>query len=397
MIVLTGADIVLPDRVLSGGSLLIDGDRIVAIESRVVDGPEGATRMDLSGAIIVPGFIDVHVHGVQGIDVLDGPGAIADVARRLTRFGVTAFCPTSIACAPQPLADLLAQIEVARASPGDDAARVLPAHLESNFINPEYKGAQPLECLRTPSVGAVREPPLRWGDYAAEDILDVITAHRESVGIVTVAPEIDGGLDLVQRLTAAGHIVSIGHSGATYEQALEAIEMGVCHATHLFNRMTALSHRAPGVPGAVLQSEAVAAEIICDGFHVHPALVALATRIKGPHGVMAITDGTAGSGLQVGTRARLGGRPIIVTDRTAELDDGTLAGSVLTMDGAFRMLLQQVGASVVEAARMCSSTPAEQLGLSDLGRIAVGAIADLTVLDSELRVKATFVGGRLCT
>lgn len=387
MIVLAGADIVLPDRVLSGGSLVIEGDRIVAIESSVVD-PEGAERVDLTGSVIVPGFIDVHVHGVEGVDVLDGSGSVANVARRLTKFGVTAFCPTSIACSPLPLAELLAQVEEARTSPLEGGARVLPAHLESNFINPEYKGAQPLECLRKPG-----HHHSGGGEYDGDDILHIIAAHASSVGIVTVAPEIEGGLDLVDKLSAVGHIVSIGHTGATYEQALDAIDAGVCHATHLFNRMTPLSHRAPGVPGAVLQSEAVAAEIICDGFHVHPALVALAVRAKGAHGVIAITDGTAGSGLPVGTRARLGGRPIVVTRRTAELEDGTLAGSVLTMDGAFRMLLQEVGVSLVQAARLCSTTAAEQLGLKDLGRIAVGAIADLTVLNAALRVRTTFVGG----
>src|SRR5690606_12721887 len=168
-------------------------------------------------------------------------------------------------------------------------------------------------------------------------------AGRTEIAIVTTAPEMPGGMELVWELREAGHIVSIGHSGATYEEARAAIDAGVSHATHLFNRMTPLLHREPGIVGAVLESPAVAAEIICDGYHVHPAVVAMTVAAKGVDRVMAITDGTAGSGLSIGSRTRLGGRAIVVKANSAELDDGTLAGSVLTMDGAFRMLVREAG------------------------------------------------------
>jgi N-acetylglucosamine-6-phosphate deacetylase len=390
MLLLSGADLVLPDRVLQRSSLLIDEDMIAAIEPRVVDTPEGATRIDLHGSIVVPGFVDVHVHGLEGVDVLDGDGAIARVASRLPRYGVTAFCPTSVACSPRDLTTMLVQVARARTAAPDEAAQVLPAHLESNFINPDFRGAQPLACIRT------AEPATGDAEYSGDDVLSAIREYENQVGIVTLAPEMPGGMDLVRRLTERGHRVSIGHSGATYEQAIAAVDAGVRHATHLFNRMTPMSHRAPGVPGAVLASEHVAAEVICDGFHVHPSLVRIATRAKGPGGIMAITDGTAGSGLPVGSRTRLGGRPITVTARTAELDDGTLAGSVLTMDGAFRMLVESAGLSLIEAARVCSTTPAEQLRLHGRGCVLVGAIADLVVLDRDLRVRGTFINGQLC-
>jgi N-acetylglucosamine-6-phosphate deacetylase len=270
---------------------------------------------------------------------------------------------------------------------------VLPAHLESNFINPDYHGAQPLECLRRPAVRSAGSAEQRSG-FSAQDILDTIAHHRKSVGIVTLAPEIDGGLDLARDLVSAGHLVSIGHSGASYDEARQAIDAGVRHATHLFNRMSTMSHRAPGVPGAVLQSAQVVAELICDGFHVHPALMQVAIRAKGVEGIMAITDGTAGSGLPVGSRTTLGGRPIVVTSRSAELDDGTLAGSVLTMDAAFRTLVNEVGLTVVEAARLCATTPARQLGLTETGRIEAGAAADLVVLDRQLQVAQTYLAGQ---
>src|SRR4029453_17799610 len=150
MIVLAGADLVLPDRLQRGGCLIIDGNRIVGIEPRDIDGPQGATRVDLRGHLIVPGFIDVHVHGIEGIDILDGPAAVAEVASRLPRFGVTAFCPTSVACAPAELTTLLTSVTGASAARQRGAAHVLPAHLESNFINPDWNGAQPRECLRPP-------------------------------------------------------------------------------------------------------------------------------------------------------------------------------------------------------------------------------------------------------
>ena len=302
MMVLAGADLVLPTGLVSRGTLIVRDGRIEAIETRHIDGPSGATRIDCSGQVIVPGFIDVHVHGVEGIDVLDGGSAVAEIARRLPKFGVTGFCPTSVACDPATLSELLTRVTAAQSTPAPRSARVLPAHLESNFIHPAWNGAQPRRCLRLPTPG--REPS--EGDFSTGEILAVIARHGAATGIITLAPELPGGMDLVRRFVAAGHRVSLGHTGATYDEARAAIAAGVHHATHLFNRMSSLTSRSPGVVGAVLESDAVAAEIICDGCHVHPALMSLAIRMKTARRLMAITDGTAGSGLPVGSRTRLG-------------------------------------------------------------------------------------------
>jgi N-acetylglucosamine-6-phosphate deacetylase len=213
------------------------------------------------------------------------------------------------------------------------------------------------------------------------------------VAIVTIAPELPGGIDLVRDLVKHGHRVSIGHSGATYDEARAAIEAGATHATHLFNRMSLPTSRAPGVVGAVLESNAVTAELICDGHHVHPSLVSTAIRVKSPSRVIAITDGTAAAGLPTGSRARLGDRTIIAGDRTALLEDGTLAGSILTMDGAFRML-RGLGWTLPEVARMCATTPADALGLRDTGAITPGNVADLVVFDRDFRVRQTYIGGQ---
>jgi N-acetylglucosamine-6-phosphate deacetylase len=395
MIVLAGADVVLPDRILAAGSIAIEADRIAAVQDRAVAVPQGTRLVPLAGAIIVPGFIDVHVHGLGGIDVLDGPEALGAVAARMPRHGVTAFCPTTVACTPDALDMLLSAVAAARATDTAAAARVLSAHLESNFINPAWNGAQPLECLRALPADARVTGGTFAGTFTGDDIVRVIANHQRQVGIVTLAPEIEGGMDLVRRFREAGHIVSIGHSGASHAGARAAIAAGVTHATHLFNRMSPFTHREPGVVGAVLESPEVAAEVICDGVHVHPSAVTLALALKGPGRVMAITDGTAGAGLPVGARTRLGGgRPIVVTARAAELEDGTLAGSTLTMDGAFRTLVQQCGLPLVTAARLCATTAAERLGLGDRGRIVEGAVADLTVLDDRLRVVQTYIAGR---
>ena len=389
MIALSGADLVLPDRVVPGGSIVIDRGRIAAIEPRAIDAAAGVTVINVANHILVPGFVDVHIHGVEGVDVLDGPDAVAAVASRLPKYGVTAFCPTSVACTPQRLTTLLEAVARAHAAPAPHAARVLPAHLESNFINPEWNGAQPLHCLRTYKPQG-RRPE---GDFASHEILQAIVSHRSSVGIVTLAPELPGGFDLIRDLIMAGHRVSLGHTGASYEEARAAIAAGAHHATHLFNRMSSLTSRSPGVVGAVLESESVAAEIICDGHHVHPSLVSMAIRLKSASRMMAITDGTAAAGLPQGARTHLGGQTIIVGDRTALLEDGTIAGSVLTMDAAFRMLVLTVGLSLPDAARMCSTTPAGATGMPDIGSIVAGKRADLVVLSRDLRVTQTYLAG----
>ena len=388
MIFLADADVALPDRLMSRATIVVEGDRVIDVLQEAPARSPGDLHFDLRNHTVVPGFIDVHVHGVEGTDSLDGADAIQRIAERLPRFGVTGFCPTSVACAPGDLRTMLAAVRAARFARPAGSSRVLPAHLESNFINPEYRGAQPLDCLRLPG-GQSRE-----GEFTGQQILAEIAAARPDVGIVTIAPEIDGALPLIRSLAAHGHLVSLGHSGATYEQAVEGISAGARHATHLFNRMTPVAHRAPGLAGAVLEHDDVAAEIICDSVHVHPSMVRVAIAAKSPSRIMAITDATAGAGLPPGSRAALGGRAITVRE-AAYLDDGTIAGSVLTMDRAFALLVSVMGQSPVDAATICSTTPARALGLHGFGVIAPGAMADLTVLGPDLTVTQTWIAGEL--
>jgi N-acetylglucosamine-6-phosphate deacetylase len=402
MIRLSGADLVLPDRLVSGGTLVVEGDRIVEIlapegeRHRHAEGTRGSDlEFHFRDHYIVPGFIDVHVHGVEGTDTLDGGTAIADMAGKLARYGVTAFCPTTIACDPRTLGRMLSSVRSARTTRPPGGARVLPAHLESNFINPEYKGAQPATCLRAPR-GAGRGPRkgAEGAEWTGDDILAEIAAARPDVGIVTLAPELDGAIDLIGDLVAHGHHISLGHSGATYEHAMDAVRAGARQATHLFNRMTPVAHRAPGLAGAVLECDEIVAELVCDGVHVHPAMMRVALAAKRPERIMAITDGTAGSGLAPGSHATLGGRRIAVRD-AAYLEDGTIAGSTLTMDRAFAKLVSEVGLSLPDAATVCATTPARALGLQGFGLLSPGAAADFAVLDRDLRVVQTWIAGTL--
>jgi N-acetylglucosamine-6-phosphate deacetylase len=384
----TGADLVLPDGVVSGCTLVVEDDRI----ADVVSGPRlagrGETRVDRSGRIVVPGFIDVHVHGAAGIDVLAGAGSVEAVAAQLPRWGVTAFCPTTMACAPADLDAVLAEVGRLRAQPAGARARVLPAHLESNFLNPEYRGAQPRSCLRSPRRDAA--PPA--GAFTTDDVIAAIDRGRADIAIVTMAPELDGGVDLLRTFVDRGLRVSLGHSGATFEQAQAAAAAGASQATHLFNRMRPMTHREPGLAGAVLATEDIAAELVADGYHVHPAMMRVVVAAKGPGRVMAITDGTAGSGLPAGARAELGGQ-VITVGRVAELEDGTMAGSVLTMDRAFATLVGGCGLALPVAAALCATTPARELGLHGHGVLAAGAVADFVVLGSSLDVIETWIGG----
>ena len=389
MLVVTAADIVLRDRV-QRGTIVVEGDRIAVIEGEPRRWPDDASRIDARNHFVLPGFVDLHVHGILGHDVLDEGDPLGPIAAALTHFGVTTFCPTTVACRPQALRRVLTQVERHRSHRQADSARVHGAHLESNFINPLMKGAQPPDCI-----WAVPGPHTHDGDAAAEEILTLVAEHRKNVAIVTMAPEIPRGLDLVRRLADMKILVSLGHSTADFEVANAAFDAGAHHATHLFNRMLPLGHREPGLAGAALAREDVITELICDGRHVHPSVLRFAIACKGTGGVVAISDGTAGAGLPAGSCATLGGQRITVASDAAFLDDGTLAGSTLTMDGAFRTLVQRAGQSVVSAAAMCATTPARALELDDRGVIAPGMLADLVILDRDYRVTHTCIAGRL--
>lgn len=409
--------LILEDRLVEGAVVRVSGDRIAAVFEGPDAGGEGRIPLIETDGWIVPGFVDLHVHGQAGHDVLDGDGAVAAVAAALPRSGVTAFCPTAVAAPPATLRRFLAEVNRLResgrtdtppaavapgvtsetgtvralrapATAGAVGARVLAAHLESVFINSAYAGAQPAGCLRDPDgPGAARA-----GSFSAVDVLRCLDEAGPAVGIVTLAPELPGALALVSRLAAAGVVVSLGHSAADAATAVAAFDAGARHVTHAFNRMRPMTSREPGLLGAALLRDDVRLELIADGAHVHADLCRLLLAVAGPGRVMAVTDATAAAGLAPGARARLGEHVIVAGARTAELEDGTIAGGVHPMDHVFRQVAAWRGP--LDAARVCATTPARALGHGDLGVIRPGACADFVLLDRERRVARTMVAGR---
>lgn len=375
--VIRGGDVVLPDRVAERHAVVIEDGAVAAVVPGGGDARADDGVVDVTGTLVLPGFVDMHVHGVCGHDVLDGPGVVAAIARILPRFGVTAWCPTSVACSAESLDAFLTEVAAVSASV-DAGARVLGAHLESNFINPAFRGAQPAEWLRTPAEG--------------RDVLEVIRRHRAEVATLTMAPEIPGGDALLAALVADGFRVSLGHSSATFDQADAAFRAGARGATHLFNRMPPLGHRDPGLAGAALARDGVVVELIGDGWHVHPAVMRMVWAVKGPGQVAAISDGTAGSACPRGTQARLGGRSVLVGE-VARLDDGTVAGSVTTISEVWSRWVHEVRVPLVDASRMCAATPAAAVGRPDLGSIVTGAPADLVAVEPGGQVRHTWIGG----
>jgi len=349
------------------GELVLQGGRIAAVDGRAVD--EAAARS--AGRLVVPGFVDLHVHGGGGADTMDGGDAVATLARLHARHGTTALLATTMTA---PLAEIEAalhalapQLEQRAAS----AARVLGVHLEGPYISAGRLGAQP-DCVRALSLD------------------ELLALHAiVPIRVVTLAPESAGSLAAIPSLVAAGLRVQIGHSDAGYEEALQALRAGASGFTHLFNAMSLLHHRAPGVAGAAL-AHAEFAELIPDLLHVHPGAIRAALRAV--PGLYAVSDATAAAGMPDG-RYRLGRQTVAKCLGAVRLADGTLAGSALTMDQALRNLVS-VGLPLADACARVSTVPARYLGLADRGRLAPGCSADLVVLDgATLQVRGVVVEG----
>jgi N-acetylglucosamine-6-phosphate deacetylase len=385
-LVLRGARLVLPEGVAEKTNLLLEDGRITRILSATekVDATH-AEEFDLGGLTVYPGFIDVHIHGAVGVDTME---ATADdlfrVARFLAREGVTAWLPTLV---PAPAEDyeraaksveqLMAEQDERRPS----AARALGLHYEGPFINSAQCGA-----LRPPYFRTYAKP---------EDVNDLpVASARGAIRMITVAPEIEGGIDLVCELVRRGWVVSIGHTRAGVESLEEASAAGARHMTHFFNAMSPLNHRAPGPVGWGLMRDDVTCDIIADGHHVAPLMLQLALRCKTTERLMLISDAVAPAGQGDG-EFRIWGETIKVHGRRTRNERGSIAGSVITMRDAVRQMLA-LGVAPHEASRMASGNPARLIGVADsCGTIEEGKRADLTALDEEGRVRLTLIGGRV--
>jgi len=369
---LTGARVVTPEGVLDPGWVEVHDGVIVAVgegQPPLTAGP----ATNLGGSWLLPGFIDLHVHGGGGHDVTSSPADLAAAVAFHRRHGTTRTLVSLVAAPVDELerqlgwvADLVAE----GADPG-----VLGAHLEGPFLSQLRCGAQPAEHLLLP-------------DLSVFDKL--LAASRSTLRTMTIAPELPGALPLIRAAVAAGVVVAVGHTDATYDETRAAVDAGARLFTHLFNGMTPMHHREPGTVGAALASS-IACEVINDGVHVHPALLGLVASVPGR--AVLVTDAISAAGLPDGSYV-LGGQAVQVSGGEPRLGDGTLAGSTLTMDAALRRAVRSGGLSVAQASAAASTNPARVLGIeAQCGAIAVGLAADLVTLDDELDLVRVMASG----
>jgi len=379
-IVIKNGMVITPSKTIEKGVVVFEDGKITAVgQKNRAKVPRNAKLLDASGKIVAPGFIDIHVHGGKGRDVMDASyEAVKDMAKFLVSHGTTSFVPTTIST---PRSELLRTVKAVKTAmeKGTDGAEVLGAHLEGPYINPEKRGAHDVNYVRLPSMDEVEE---------------IWEASNRAVKIVTLAPELEGSKTLIQKLKELGIVASIGHSNATYIQAVDAVKRGVRHATHMFNRMRGFDPREPGVVGAVLVHDELTAELICDGIHVHLAAMNLLIRVKGPERVVLVTDAIRAAGMPDGEYV-LGEQRIIVKDGVSRLESGDFAGSTLTMDRAVRNIMKLVGTPLQTAVKMATINPAAVINVDgNKGSLEPGKDADIVIIDDEINVHLTIAKGK---
>ena len=378
-------------------SAAVEGEAATAARTdNLAAGGRPVTELDATGLRVVPGYVDLQCNGGYGIDLATEPERLWELGALLPRTGVTAWLPTIVTGPPEFRGRALAAWRTGPPVGAGPLARPLGLHLEGPFLARERRGAHPVEWLRAPGVS-----PSGAGPSAVPTPADASTSgwsRAGGVALVTLAPELPGALDLVRDLVARGVVVSAGHSSATAAEAEAAIDAGVRWVTHLFNAMVGLHHREPGLIGVALTDERVRVGLIADGVHVDRRAVALAARALGDR-LTLVTDAVAAPGEAAGSAGATAGPgtsgPVTVRDRAVRLADGTLAGSVLTLDEAVRNLVAFAGVDLATAVRAATSVPAAVLGAGDRGAVVDGAVADLVLLDDAGQVVATVVGGEV--
>ena len=386
--VIHASRILTPDEEITDGIIVVEGSRITGVGHRdMMRLPAGATDFVASGMTIVPGFVDLHIHGAGGHDVMEGSARALDrVTSTVARHGTTSIVATTVTASVEDTCHSLEGIaryihahesvdEAAESS--KPAAEILGMHLEGPFISKARRGVHPPDAIARPSV----------------EILDkFVKAADGMVRILTIAPELPGAMQLIAHAVAAKIVVALGHTDADYEQTRAAIEAGARHSVHFFNAMRPFSHRDPGIIGAILTDPDVTAEVIADLVHVSGPAIQVLIGTKGFDSVLLASDGIAATGMQDGNY-RLGNFEVTVKDGVARNSEGKLAGSTLTLDRAIRNVVG-LGVPLTDAVRMATVLPARRLGLAGKkGIIAAGADADLVALTADLRVGAVMTRG----
>jgi len=380
-LILRNAHIVTPFRIINHSSLVIEQNRISAIGDESVRKIDNSrdTVLDLEGLYVVPGFVDLLVHGGAGYGFTDdSPEALDQLSRYFFSHGTVGLLAGLYSQEEAALSDDIRRIRQYVETHPD--GNIWGIHLEGPFINPEFKGAMRGEWLWLPDVE-------RWRR--------LYMAGGSAIKMMTIAPELPGAYEVMREAARMGVVLSIGHSGASFEQIDEAIDNGAAHVTHLFNAMKPFHHREPSLITASLLRTELKVELIADGFHVHPEVMQLLYHIKGEGGIVLITDSILAGGMPDGTYTFMN-QEITVKDRKAFLPDGTLAGSTLTLEAAVRTMVKEVGVPITSAVRMASLNPVRVLGLEHRkGIVAVGKEADLAVLDSDFNVHLTIIQGSI--
>lgn len=374
MVIIKGADIITETQVLKGYVLGVE-DKFTVLEPEELFNANvnDAHVIDARGLFVAPGLIDVHIHGCGGRDTMEGTiDALNTISSTIVKNGVTSFLATTMTMDFEKVTAALTRIRdgIRFGMPG---AQLLGAHMEGPFISPKFKGAQAADNIKLPD----------W---------EWIEPFRDVIKLVTLAPEQPGANELTEKLAEHGIIASMGHTAATYEEAMEGIKSGISHATHLFNAMSGVHHRNPGAVVAALSSD-INCELIADTIHIHPGLFELIKKAKGVDRVILITDCMEAGGMPEGNYM-LGGQPVTVNGNEARLADGTLAGSVLRLNKGLYNFYKNTSTELHEVFRMASANPAKELKIYDRkGSVALGKDADFILIDGNFDVKATFVKG----
>jgi len=367
--------IITEKEMLEGKVLLYDIKIDAIIEKEQLDLYRDLEIIDAKGQYVSPGLIDIHIHGVENHDVMDGTiQGLKEMSKSLSKYGVTAFLPTTMTMDKENIYKVFESIKELINLPLQ-GAKILGIHMEGPFINKKYKGAQNEAFIISPFYEFI------------ENYIDIIK-------ILTLSPETDQKGTFIEKMKQHPEVVlSIGHSNANYEEAMAAIDNGVRHATHTFNAMRPFNHREPGVVGAIFNRD-VTCELIADKIHVHPANFQLLMNIKGFSKVVLVSDSMRGAGMKEG-QYYLGGQLVNVSQGIGRLQDGTMAGSVLTLNKALKNILENTNLTIYEVVNMASMNPARVIGVSDSkGSIEVGKDADFTIFDSEFDIQNTIVEGK---
>ncbi len=378
--VITADRLITPEQSITNAVLVIEDGVIASMDSRANAEPPSANQLDFPGCTLAPAYFDIHIHGSAGCDVMEGtPRAFSTVGKFLASHGVGAYLPTTVTA---PVDMTLRSLERMSAQIGRDTegARALGIHIEGPFLSPHKKGAHPENLLQTPSVLLFDR---MW--HAAQG----------KIRLMTIASELPNAEEVISHATNLGVRVSLGHSNADIDAARAGIRAGAVTATHTFNAMRQFDHRDPGLIGEVLSNDDLFAELICDGLHVHPDAVRIYWKSKGPQRAMLITDAMSAAGMPDGNY-KLGELDVRVINGRCVIGEDTLAGSTLTLDRGVRNFTEFTGASIDDVSKLVSSNPARMTGFdSEIGTLAVGRSADITVLSARNEVVETILRGHV--